>query len=61
MVEQSCKEVILDQNIDSLRPFEAAVKLRPDVILHPWDQYTAALLWNFHSDFESVLVLCGYG
>jgi len=35
MVETACTEVILDLNIDSLRPYEGAVKLRPDVLLHP--------------------------
>lgn len=61
VVETSCTEVILDLEIESLRPYEGAVKLRSDVLLHPKDQYTAALLRTIHKEFPTVLVLTPFG
>ena len=44
MFKDACKEVVMDYEIEDMRPFNGAVKLKGDIILHPSDEYTGAVL-----------------
>jgi hypothetical protein len=61
MFKDSCKEVIMDYEIEDLWPYSGAVKLKGDMLLHPSDEYTGAILRKIKSSFDTVLMLSSYG